>query len=74
MARTTCFPASIAARMIADGTVKGRGVQRPEAIIAGSAGDRLLRELEAHGIRIDVAEGPPGATGAAPPAAPGAAR
>jgi lysine 6-dehydrogenase len=73
MARTTCFPASIAARMIADGTVKARGVQRPEAIIAGSAGDRLLRELEAHDIRIDVAEGPPGATGDAPPAAPGSA-
>jgi saccharopine dehydrogenase-like NADP-dependent oxidoreductase len=73
MARTTCFPASVAARMIADGTVKARGVQRPESLIAGSAGDRFLRELQAHGIRIDVEEGPPGATSAAPPAAPGSA-
>jgi saccharopine dehydrogenase-like NADP-dependent oxidoreductase len=74
MARTTCFPASIAARMIADGTVKARGVQRPEAIIAGAAADRLLRELLARGIRVDLAEGPPGATSAGPPATPGSAR
>ncbi len=74
MARTTCFPASIAARMIAEGTVKGRGVQRPEALIAGTTADPFLHELRARGIRIDVAEGPPGVAGAAPPAAPGSAR
>jgi lysine 6-dehydrogenase len=74
MARTTCFPASITARMIAEGLVKARGLQRPEAVIVGTHVDHLLRELRAHGIRIDFAEGSPGAASGAPPAAPSSAR
>ena len=76
MARTTCFPASIVARMIARGAVTARGLQRPEAVVAGAAADQLLRELQGHGVRIDFADGPPGAarTETAPPAAPGSSR
>lgn len=73
MARTTCFPASIVARLIARGDVKAQGLQRPEAIIAGAVVDQLLRQLLAHGIRVDFAEGSPGAARGAPRAAPGSA-
>jgi lysine 6-dehydrogenase len=73
MARTTCFPASIVARMIARGAVTARGLRRPEAVVAGSAADELFRELQAHGIRIDFADGSPGVARAkdAAPATPG---
>lgn len=73
MARTTSFTASIVARMIARGTVTGQGLRRAEALVAGTAAEELVRELGAHGIRIDLAEASPGATAArgAPPAAPG---
>jgi lysine 6-dehydrogenase len=73
MARTTCFPASIVARMIAGGILNARGLQRPEALVVGADVDHLLRELLAHGIRVDFVEESPGATSSAPPAAPGRA-
>jgi saccharopine dehydrogenase-like NADP-dependent oxidoreductase len=71
MARTTCFPASIVARLIADGHVTAVGLQRPEAIITGAAVDQLLGALRAHGIRIAFVEGPPGAVSGPPPTTPG---
>jgi lysine 6-dehydrogenase len=76
MARTTSFTASIVARMIARGDVATRGAQRPEAVVAGVAVDRLLRELFAHGIRITLSEEPPGAArgAGAPRAIPGPSR
>jgi saccharopine dehydrogenase-like NADP-dependent oxidoreductase len=74
MARTTCFPASIVARMIAGGRVTARGLLRPEAVVAGADVDHLLSELRAHGIRVELVEESPGAASGAPPAAPGPAR
>ena len=73
MARTTGFTASVVARMIARGEIAARGVQRPEAVVAGATVDHLLRELEVHGIRVTLDEKPPRAAGEtdAPPAAPG---
>jgi lysine 6-dehydrogenase len=72
MARTTGFTASIVARLIARGEIQARGLQRPEAIVAGATVDRLLDELAAHGVRV-MFEDAPGATGeaSAPPMTPG---
>ncbi len=73
MARTTGFTASVVARMIARGEIAARGVQRPEAVVAGATADHLLRELGGHGIRVTLDEEPPRAAGEtdAPPAALG---
>ena len=73
MARTTGFTASVVARMIARGEIAARGVQRPEAAVAGATVDQLLRELGVHGIRVTLDEEPPRAAGEtdAPPAALG---
>ena len=73
MARTTGFTASVVARMIARGKIAARGVQRPEAVVAGPTVDHLFRELKVHGIRVTLDEEPPRAAGEAdaPPAAPG---
>jgi saccharopine dehydrogenase-like NADP-dependent oxidoreductase len=54
MARTTSFTASVVARLIARGEITARGLQRPEAVVAGASVDRLLRELEGHAIRITL--------------------
>jgi len=56
MARTTCFPATIAARMIASGKIQERGVRFPEEIFAGNLGDLLLSELLARGVSINHSE------------------
>jgi hypothetical protein len=58
--------------MITRGIVQARGLQRPEAVVAGAAADRLFRDLRARGIRIEIDE-LPGAAGAsgARPATPG---
>ena len=73
MARTTGFTASVVARMIARGKIAARGVQRPEAVVAGATVDHLLRDLRVHGIRVTLDEEPPRAAGEtdAPPAALG---
>jgi lysine 6-dehydrogenase len=62
MARTTGFTASVVARLIARGEIRGRGLQRPEAVVAGAIVDRLLEALAVHGLRITFEDGP-GAAG-----------
>jgi lysine 6-dehydrogenase len=62
MARTTGFTASVVARLIASGEIRGRGLQRPEAVVTGAAVDRVLHELTAHGLRITFQDAP-GAAG-----------
>jgi lysine 6-dehydrogenase len=52
MARTTAFPATIAARMIARGQIPERGVRFPEELFAGGLGDHLLDELEKRGVTV----------------------
>jgi lysine 6-dehydrogenase len=52
MARTTCFPATIAARMIARGEVTDRGVRFPEELFVEGLGDHLFEELEERGVRV----------------------
>lgn len=53
MARTTAFTGAIVARMIARGDITGQGIQTPEKLVAGSAFDRLVRELAAVRIRFE---------------------
>jgi lysine 6-dehydrogenase len=45
MARTTGFPATIAARMISAGLLPETGVRFPEELFGGTRGDQLLEEL-----------------------------
>jgi len=52
MARTTGFPATIAARMMAGGMIAETGVRFPEEIFGGALGDWLLAELETRGGRV----------------------
>jgi lysine 6-dehydrogenase len=73
MARTTGFTASIVARMIARGEIRGAGVQPPEALVSGAALDRLLAQLAARGIRVEFGERRPRVP-AAPPRRAGRAR
>jgi lysine 6-dehydrogenase len=72
MARTTGFTASVVARLIARGEIRARGLQRPEAVVAGAAVDRLLEALAIHDLRVRF-EDAPGAAGErnAPPTTPG---
>jgi len=58
MARTTGFTASVVARFIARGEIRARGLQRPEAVVAGRIVDQLLRELTVHGLRVTFQEAP----------------
>ncbi|MHC4416328.1 MAG: saccharopine dehydrogenase family protein [Planctomycetota bacterium] len=55
MARTTAFPCAIVARLIAAGEIERPGVVPPE-LIAQQPGviDRVLRELEALGVRVEA--------------------
>lgn len=52
MARTTCYPATITARLLAAGTIPERGVRFPEEIFAGTLGDLLLSELQARKVTV----------------------
>jgi len=72
MARTTGFTASVVARLIAQGEIRARGLQRPEAVVSGALVDRVLVELASHGLHVAIEEAP-GATSraGAPPATPG---
>jgi lysine 6-dehydrogenase len=56
MARTTAFPATIAARMMAAGTLSERGVKFPEEVFLGAAGDFLFSELENRGVSVEHTE------------------
>jgi lysine 6-dehydrogenase len=50
MAKTTCFPASIAAQMIAAGRIKKRGSLFPEQVFQGSLYKPFIEELEKRGV------------------------
>src|SRR5262245_6373215 len=58
MARTTGFTASVVARFIARGEIRARGLQRPEAVVAGAIVEHLLRELQVHGLRVTFEDAP----------------
>jgi lysine 6-dehydrogenase len=49
MMRTTAFPTSITALLLADGTITARGVLMPEACVPG---DRMIAELATRNVRI----------------------
>jgi lysine 6-dehydrogenase len=49
MMRTTAFPTSITARMLADGAITRRGVMTPEECVPG---EQMIQELAKRGIRI----------------------
>jgi lysine 6-dehydrogenase len=49
MMRTTAFPTSITARMLADGTISRRGVMPPEACVPG---ELMIVELAKRGVNI----------------------
>jgi lysine 6-dehydrogenase len=49
MMRTTAFPTSITALLLADGTITARGVMMPETCVPG---DRMIAELAKRNIRI----------------------
>jgi lysine 6-dehydrogenase len=52
MARTTGYPATIAARMISSGQLNEPGVWFPEEVFLAEEGDYLLGELEARGVVV----------------------
>jgi lysine 6-dehydrogenase len=52
MARTTGFPATIAARMISGGSLIETGVHFPEELFGETRGDHLLHELAARGVMV----------------------
>jgi saccharopine dehydrogenase-like NADP-dependent oxidoreductase len=57
MARTTAFPCTIAARMVASGKFRQPGVIPPEKIGAAPGMlDEFLSELEARGVRYSSSE------------------
>ncbi len=52
MARTTTFPATTAARLIASGRIKAKGVVFPENALCGDMFDTYIEDLNAIGIKI----------------------
>lgn len=52
MAKTTSFPASIAARMIAEGQIKRRGVLFPENVFDDGLYDPFITELGKRGVTV----------------------
>lgn len=54
MARTTAFPASIAAQMVANGEVKEKGIVPCELAFRGERFTKFMKELAARGIMIGV--------------------
>jgi saccharopine dehydrogenase-like NADP-dependent oxidoreductase len=52
MARTTGFPATIAARMMAAGTIAGKGVRFPEELFVGDLANQLTKQLEERGVSV----------------------
>ena len=53
MARTTCYPAAYAARLIANHEITEKGVIFPERLFIGDRFDVLLDALAGRDIRID---------------------
>jgi saccharopine dehydrogenase-like NADP-dependent oxidoreductase len=56
MARTTAFPCTIVARLLAGGTIKQPGVHAPEAIAQPAIVRRIMQELQARGVRYSERE------------------
>lgn len=54
MARTTAFPASIAAQMLANGEVDQKGVVPPELAFRGKRTSRFMKELSARGVKVTM--------------------
>ncbi len=52
MARTTCFPASIAAQMILSGQIRKRGSLFPEQVFQGSLYKPFMEELKKRGVAV----------------------
>jgi len=52
MARVTGFPVALAARYIADGRIKARGIVAPEDAITGPLYDTFIADLKARNINI----------------------
>jgi saccharopine dehydrogenase-like NADP-dependent oxidoreductase len=52
MARVTGFTLAAALQMMADGSVKGRGVARPHEVFRGSLAQSLISSLGAQGLKI----------------------
>lgn len=52
MARTTCYPAVIAARMIVEGRIAKKGVLFPELLFVGDLYQEFMQELQTYNIRI----------------------
>lgn len=50
--RTTCFPPSIGAEMIAKGDISEKGIIAPEDCIKGSVYENMIQRLEEVGIKI----------------------
>jgi lysine 6-dehydrogenase len=53
MARTTGFPAAILARMLAEGTIKERGVLRQEVSVPH---ELIFEEIGKRGVQVDIKE------------------
>jgi lysine 6-dehydrogenase len=56
MAKTTSFPASIAAQMIAAGEIKNYGSVFPEDVFSGALFEPFLSELGSRGVVVSVKE------------------
>lgn len=52
MAKTTCFPASIAAQMILSGQIRKRGSLFPEQVFQGSLYKPFMDELKKRGVAV----------------------
>jgi lysine 6-dehydrogenase len=52
MAKTTCFPASIAAQMIVEGKITQRGVLFPENVFQGDLFEPFIKALKDRGVVI----------------------
>jgi len=52
MARTTGFPAAIAARMITDGELNETGVWFPEQLFINNRYDKIVERLEDRGVKV----------------------
>lgn len=52
MQRTTCFPPSISAEMLAKGDISDKGIIPPEDCIKGPVYEEMIRRLKEVGIKI----------------------
>lgn len=56
MARVTGFPAAIAAKFLAKGEIKAKGIVAPEDCIKGELYKRFVEELKKRGVVFEVSE------------------